>query len=112
MRRSRKHFVRQFGNPLADGFQLADGFLAKQHRHKGADRRYERKVPKNIVGEPVYGSSRKGAITPATSRPHDSPKYCPRPRSAVGNCSERYTRTAVKVDSTVKPDEPEHQDHS
>ena len=46
MRRSRKHFVRQFGNPLADGFQLADGFLAKQHRHKGADRRYERQSTK------------------------------------------------------------------
>ena len=104
MRRSRKHLVRQFGNPLADS-PNSTGTKAPIDATSA-------KVPKNIVGEPVYGSSRKGAITPATSRPHDSPKYCPRPRSAVGNCSERYTRTAVKVDSTVKPDEPEHQDHS
>src|SRR5215472_1119935 len=60
-------------------------------------------VPKNIVGEPVYGSSMKGATTPATNRPQDSPKYWPRPRNAVGNCSDRNTRTAVKVDNTVKP---------
>ena len=31
----------------------------------------------------------KGARTPAKSRETDSPKMCPRPRSAVGNCSER-----------------------
>jgi hypothetical protein len=93
----------QFGNSLADGFQLADGFLAKQHRHKAPIDATTASEPKNIVGEPVYGSNMKGATTPATSRPHDSPKYCPRPRSAVGNCSDKYTRTAVKVDSTVKP---------
>ena len=32
-----------------------------------------------------------------------SPKKCPRPRSAVGNCSDRYIRTAGKHDSTVNP---------
>src|ERR1700732_112807 len=45
-------------------------------------------VPKKIVAEPVCGSIRYGASTPANKRPVDSPKGCPRPRSAVGNCSE------------------------
>jgi len=40
-------------------------------------------VPKNIVAEPVCGSIRKGASTPEKTRPVDSPKACPRPRSAV-----------------------------
>src|SRR5271155_860979 len=60
MRRSRKLFVRQFGNPLADGFQLADGFLAKQHRDKGADRRYERKRTKEYRGRAGIGGQHEG----------------------------------------------------
>src|SRR5271155_962432 len=58
-------------------------------------------VPKNIDGDAVYGANRNGASTPANIRANDSPKKCPRPRSAVGNCSERYTRTAGKNDSTA-----------
>jgi len=46
-------------------------------------------VPKKIVGEPVCGTIRSGAKTPAKGRPNDAPKGCPRPRSAVGNCSDR-----------------------
>ncbi len=46
-------------------------------------------VPKKMVGEAVYGSIRNGANTPANNRPVDSPKMCPRPRNAVGNCSDR-----------------------
>src|SRR5579862_4384749 len=45
-------------------------------------------VPKKIVSDPVYGSSRKGRQTPASSRAEDSSKKWPRPRSDVGNCSE------------------------
>ncbi len=40
----------QFGNRLADGFQLADGFLAEQHWHKGADRRYDSQRAKEDRG--------------------------------------------------------------
>ena len=43
-------FSGQFRNPFADGFQLADGFLAKQHRHKGADRRHDREGTKEYCG--------------------------------------------------------------
>ena len=39
--------------------------------------------------ETAVGSIKKGARTPAKSRETDSPKMCPRPRSAVGNCSDR-----------------------
>src|SRR6202166_1204222 len=46
-------------------------------------------VPKNIVADPVYGSNRYGTRTPEKIRAVASPKKCPRPRSAVGNCSER-----------------------
>src|SRR6516164_1707112 len=46
-------------------------------------------VPKNMVGDPVYGSNRYGIRTPEKIRAVASPKKCPRPRSAVGNCSER-----------------------
>src|SRR5690242_4358206 len=34
-------------------------------------------VPKKIVAEPVCGSIRNGASTPANKRPVDSPKGCP-----------------------------------
>src|SRR5215469_7814523 len=60
-------------------------------------------VPKNTDGEAVWDANANGATTPAKIRANDSPKKWPRPRNAVGNCSDRYTRTAGKHDSTVKP---------
>jgi hypothetical protein len=43
-------------------------------------------VPKNIVGEPVYGAISKGASTPEKIRPVDSPKLA---RLGVGSAHLR-----------------------
>jgi hypothetical protein len=44
--------------PLGYGFELADGFLAEQHRHEGADRRHDR-APIQSPGERETTPSRR-----------------------------------------------------
>jgi len=57
---------------------------------------------KNIPGEPVCEAITNGAITPAHPRKRLAEEVST-PAKSVGNCSERYIRTAGKQDSTVMP---------
>ena len=65
----------QFGNSLADGFQLADSLLAKQHWHEGADQRHDCQGAEEYCRRAGVRLQQERRSQAATTRPHDSPKY-------------------------------------
>ncbi len=79
----------QLRKRFGQGFELADRLLAERTGMKAPSSRTTMIVPKKATATPVYGSIRNGASTPAKMRPNASPKTLPRPRNAVGNCSDR-----------------------
>jgi hypothetical protein len=80
---------RQFGNAFGDDLKLADGLAAEDNRNEGANGGDGEERAQENRRRAVNGVIRNGASTPENMRPKDSPNMWPRPRSAVGNCSDR-----------------------